>query len=189
MASPKETSIDTRTVAGRTMEIVRLDWPDGGVLYDVYQHTSGGLELMTSDESLDHIPADDEIRDLVEDGALYEAWFSWKERRLVEGRMRLLTPWSDPTEHEEPFDLLFETAEEARTAREEHGAEDEPWVLVRVTLEDVDGRLASGPVPAKATVVQVDTGSAVDVDGCRDTHQAAAQGRTMARDTTGGADR
>jgi hypothetical protein len=58
MASPKETSIDTRTVAGRTVTIVRLDWPDGGVLYDVYQQISGGLELLTSDESLDHIPAD-----------------------------------------------------------------------------------------------------------------------------------
>jgi hypothetical protein len=165
MASPKETTIDTHTVAGRTVEIVRLDWPDGGVLYDVYRQTPGGLELLTSDESLDHIPTDEEIRDLIDDEALYEAWFTWKQRRLVEGRMRLLTPWSDATEHEWPFDLLFETAEEARTAREEHGAENEPWVLVRVTLEEVDECLASGPVPAKATVVKVDPGAVVDIDG------------------------
>jgi hypothetical protein len=165
MASPKETTINTRTVAGRTVEIVRLDWPDGGILYDVYQQTPGGLDLLTSDESLDHIPADEEIRNLVKDDFLEEAWFTWKERRLLEGRMRLLTPWSDPAEHEAPFDLLFKTAEEARTAREEHDAENEPWVLVRVTLEEVDERLASGPVPAKATVVRVDPGSVVDVEG------------------------
>jgi hypothetical protein len=47
--------------------------------------------------------------------------------------MRLLTPWSNPEQHEHPFDLLFATPEAARVAREEYEADDEPWVLVRVT--------------------------------------------------------
>ena len=49
--------------------------------------------------------------------------------------MRLLTPWSNPEQHEHPFDLLFATPEAARVAREEYEADDEPWVLVRVTYQ------------------------------------------------------
>jgi hypothetical protein len=58
-----------------------------------------------------------------------EVWYAWKERREVDGRMRLLTPWSNPEQHEHPFDLLFATPEAARVAREEYEADDEPWVL------------------------------------------------------------
>ena len=46
-----------------------------------------------------------------------EVWYAWKERREVDGRMRLLTPWSNPEQHEHPFDLLFDTPEAARVAR------------------------------------------------------------------------
>jgi hypothetical protein len=67
-----------------------------------------------------------------------ERWLAWKERRIIDGRERLLVPWSDPTQHEEPFDLLFETEAEAHAAREEAGAEAEPWVLVRVTFQVVE---------------------------------------------------
>lgn len=69
MTSPKETTIQTRTVDNRTVEIVRLDWPDGGVLYDAYQQTTDGMELLTTDESVDHIPSDQEIRDLLDTAA------------------------------------------------------------------------------------------------------------------------
>jgi hypothetical protein len=66
-----------------------------------------------------------------------ERWLAWKERRSVGGRQRLLVPWSDPTQHEEPFDLLFETEAEAHAARDDAGAEAEPWVLVQVTFQVV----------------------------------------------------
>jgi hypothetical protein len=65
VTSPKETTIDTRTVARRTVEIVRLDWPDGGVGYDVYEKAGGELTLVTEMESLDHIPDDEEVRGLL----------------------------------------------------------------------------------------------------------------------------
>jgi hypothetical protein len=65
VTSPKETTIDTRTVARRTVEIVRLDWPDGGVGYDVYEQAGGELTLLTEMESLDHIPNDEEVRGLL----------------------------------------------------------------------------------------------------------------------------
>ena len=64
-----------------------------------------------------------------------EVWYAWKERREVDGRMRLLTRWSNPEQHEHPFDLLFATPEAARVARKEYEADDEPWVLVRVTYQ------------------------------------------------------
>jgi hypothetical protein len=65
MTSPRETTIDTRTVARRTVEIVRLDWPDGAVGYDVYERVGGALTLLTEMESLDHIPDDEEVRRLL----------------------------------------------------------------------------------------------------------------------------
>jgi hypothetical protein len=38
-----------------------------------------------------------------------EVWYAWRERREVHGRMRLLTPWSNPEQYEHPLDLLFVT--------------------------------------------------------------------------------
>ena len=77
-----------------------------------------------------------------------EIWYCWKEHRLVEGEEtpRLLTPWSDPAEHEFAMDWLFASPEEARRVVEEQFGdpddgepvwEREGWVLVRMTLEPV----------------------------------------------------
>lgn len=92
-----------------------------------------------------------------------EVWFTWKERREVDGRWRLLTPWSDPMQHEEPFDLLFETAEEAKAAREEQEAENEPWVLVRLTLEELGED--DQPITPIARTPALDVGQVLEVDG------------------------
>lgn len=61
--SPTEMIVETRSVSvqSRTIEIVCLTWPDGGVLYDVFY----GEDCLTMEESLDHIPDDDEIRELL----------------------------------------------------------------------------------------------------------------------------
>jgi hypothetical protein len=92
-----------------------------------------------------------------------EVWFTWKEPRQVDGRVRLLTPWSDPAEHETPFDLLFETAEEAKAAREEHGAQDEPWVLVRLTLEELDE--GDQPITPTAATPALDVDQVLEIAG------------------------
>lgn len=62
--SPTQTIVETRSVSvqSRTIEIVCLTWPDGGVLYDVFY----GEDCLTMEESLDHIPDDDEIRALLD---------------------------------------------------------------------------------------------------------------------------
>lgn len=66
MSSPTETTVETRTVLGRKFDIVLLVWPDGGTLYDVYvHHAESHLDLLTDDESLEKVPTDDEIRDLM----------------------------------------------------------------------------------------------------------------------------
>lgn len=69
-----------------------------------------------------------------------ETWYCWRELATVEGEdePRLLVPWSNPNEYEQSFDFLFETQEEAHETREAYGAEDEDWLLVKMTLEVVD---------------------------------------------------
>jgi hypothetical protein len=73
-----------------------------------------------------------------------ETWFCWKEFVPVEGddgRPRLLTPWSDPMEHEFPFDFLAYTEAEAEELLDNFDARDEAdetgWVLVKMTLEPI----------------------------------------------------
>jgi hypothetical protein len=52
---------------------------------------------------------------------------------------RLLTPRSDPMEHEYPMDLLFENEQEALEALETYDAEqeasEEGWVLCEKTIK------------------------------------------------------
>ncbi len=69
-----------------------------------------------------------------------ERWLAWKVPCLLEGEdaPRLITPWSDPAEHEHDMDLLFENTQEALDMLETYGAEaeasEEGWVLCEVTF-------------------------------------------------------
>lgn len=86
-----------------------------------------------------------------------ETWYCYKEFKTVEGYEkegpRLLTPWSNPHEHEFPFDYIYETPEKARQGlitmanledESDEGVEEflaqEGWVLCRMTLEPILGR-------------------------------------------------
>jgi hypothetical protein len=74
-----------------------------------------------------------------------EEWFCWKEYDAVlatdelpgDVTPRLLTPWSDPYEHEFPMDGLFKTPDEARASKREL-APNENWVLCKLILEPVE---------------------------------------------------
>jgi hypothetical protein len=72
-----------------------------------------------------------------------ERWLTWKVPVLLEEEEapRLLTPRSDPMEHEHPMDLLFETEQEALSALENYDAEEEAreegWVLCELTLTPI----------------------------------------------------
>lgn len=72
-----------------------------------------------------------------------ERWLTWKVPTLLEEEdtPRLLTPRSDPMEHEHPMDLLFENEQEALNALETFDAEDEAreegWVLCEFVLTPV----------------------------------------------------
>ena len=74
-----------------------------------------------------------------------ECWFCWKEYDAVstieelpaDVFPRLLTPWSDPYQHEFPMDGLFKTPEEARASKREL-APYENWVLCKLILEPVE---------------------------------------------------
>ena len=69
-----------------------------------------------------------------------ERWLTWKVPTLLpdEDAPRLLTPRSDPMEHECPMDLLFDNEQQALDALESFEAEDEArdegWVLCEMTL-------------------------------------------------------
>lgn len=81
-----------------------------------------------------------------------ETWMTWKVYATIEGYEdegpRLLVPWSDPMEHEFPFDFLVKTEKAAQALLDEYEAREEAesdkWVLVKVTLEPI--RRADGSV-------------------------------------------
>jgi hypothetical protein len=83
-----------------------------------------------------------------------EVWYCWKQFAPVEGcedeGHRLLTPWGDPSEHEFPFDFIYDSPDKARAGAasmlnvpedwdfDEFMAEEYPsWVLCRMTLEPI----------------------------------------------------
>jgi hypothetical protein len=65
-----------------------------------------------------------------------ELSFAWFELKTVDGKPRLLIPWSDPHEYEYAADSHFETEEKAIQYKEDF-APDENWVLCRVILEPI----------------------------------------------------
>ena len=67
-----------------------------------------------------------------------ETRYMWKEYIKTEGddHPRLITPWSDPFEHEFPMDWMFDTPAAAMIAKADH-APDEDWVLVVVVYVPV----------------------------------------------------
>jgi hypothetical protein len=69
-----------------------------------------------------------------------EVWYVWRELTTVsdEDTPRLLIPCSDPHLHEYPFDMLFETPEQAVQARADHGFSDEDWLLCRQVTTNVE---------------------------------------------------
>lgn len=75
------------------------------------------------------------ICDTLPVGQLPPSWmfYMWKDYITIEGEdhPRLVTPWSDPFQHEFPMDWMFDTPSAARIAKAEH-APDEDWVLVMV---------------------------------------------------------
>lgn len=58
---PREVDQQIRTVAGVTVTVVVLQWPDCGVSVDVYD----GPRCLTDDESFDAIPTDEQIALLI----------------------------------------------------------------------------------------------------------------------------
>ncbi len=71
-----------------------------------------------------------------------EVWYVWKEYVCAgsEVKPRLQTPWADPMAHEFPFDLMFNSPEEAYEGKIEWGAEKENWILCRQTTEPISTR-------------------------------------------------
>lgn len=69
-----------------------------------------------------------------------EIWYTWKQYLVVDGETapRFITPRSDPHLYEMPFDLIFNTPEEAVQALTDWEVpedESELWFLVKMTLE------------------------------------------------------
>lgn len=72
-----------------------------------------------------------------------EVFFTWAVPAEVEGenKLRLLTPHGDPYRYESPFDLLFDSEEEAQQGLEEWGhleeAIEDGWILCKRTLKPI----------------------------------------------------
>lgn len=73
-----------------------------------------------------------------------EVWYMWKVFATVEDSNeppRLLTPWANPFLHEFAFDFLAKDEAEAELLLDNHNAraaaEQEGWVLVKVTYEPI----------------------------------------------------
>ena len=68
-----------------------------------------------------------------------EDWYCWREYVVCqnETKPRLIIPWSDPRQYEHDFDFLYKTPKEAHESKVVFGAEDEDWVLCKMTLEVV----------------------------------------------------
>lgn len=66
-----------------------------------------------------------------------EIYYIWQEWATVDGESepRLLTPWADPDEYEFPFDFLFDSPEAAIIGKKEWEAEEEDWILCKMTIE------------------------------------------------------
>lgn len=82
-----------------------------------------------------------------------EEFYVWREKVTQGGETRLLIPHSDPFQHEQPMDLLFDTPSQAYQALRDYGivdmyydGDEEPagdwrpddWYLCRVTTEVVE---------------------------------------------------
>lgn len=69
----------------------------------------------------------------------FEIHYVWKEWATPEGedKPRLLIPWGDPQLCDFPFDLMFDSPDEAIKVKKEYGAEDENWILCRQTIEPI----------------------------------------------------
>ncbi len=63
MESPRETSLGARTIDGRVLEILRLDWPIGGHSFEVYDEASS--DCLTMEESLNTEPTEEDLRRLM----------------------------------------------------------------------------------------------------------------------------
>ena len=68
-----------------------------------------------------------------------EVHYQWKELVIDDetGKVRLLTPWSDPEQHECPMDQLFASRKAAHKGKIDWGGENEGWILVKVTYEPI----------------------------------------------------
>ena len=79
----------------------------------------------------------------VDEATRTETWYTWKvpvdDLDDPVYPSRLLTPHADPYVYESPFDLLFETPEDAFDVLHEYEYEDEAaeegWLLCKETLE------------------------------------------------------
>lgn len=60
-----EETMETRVIDGVSIDIVRLIWRSGGVSYDLYSNDGNAVELLTTGESFDLIPTDNEIRAVI----------------------------------------------------------------------------------------------------------------------------
>ena len=69
-----------------------------------------------------------------------EIHYVWKEWATVEGenKPRLLTPWANPDKYEFPFDFLFDSPETAIIGKKEWEAEEEDWILCKITTEPME---------------------------------------------------
>ncbi len=64
-----------------------------------------------------------------------ETHYVWREHIQVAGEEpRLLVPWRDPELHEFPFDLMFDSPEEAIRVKAEYGVGDVNWILCIQTI-------------------------------------------------------
>ena len=80
----------------------------------------------------------DELEQRIQLEELSSTFYEWKIIiREEDGSERLITPRSNPQEHEHPFDLIFETPGQAKQALEDWDVEkeacEEGWVMVRTS--------------------------------------------------------
>lgn len=69
---------------------------------------------------------------------MIETHYAWKVKYLTPDGVRLLTPTANGHDEENSvMDLLFNTPEEAHEKKDFYGWAKDNWVLVKVTLEEV----------------------------------------------------
>jgi hypothetical protein len=80
----------------------------------------------------------DELRQRIQLKELSSTFYQWKTPiREEDGSERLITPRSDPQQHEHPFDLIFDTPEQAEQSLKDWDVKEEAceegWVMVRTS--------------------------------------------------------